>query len=306
MGTSEETAAARLVRRHRVEAGLTQRDLADRSGVSERTIRGLETGRIGTPHLTTLVTLGEAVGLGHADVDALVRAFTGGGPIRPLMPDLLQQGVDVGQLLRDARVREQSELRLLSTTRRDVVGPDRLVAFRESTHVYEALVDGVDGFLLVDTGDQATDVHLLGIEDTWGCAVERTTVLDSITAVAFEMSFGSALRAGESRACGFVLAHPTGCPEDPDLARRWRALTDSDGVSASFRRGGFPHTHAVTFHPEQLPARVWEARGLDFRKTRELALDPYGTVHLHIPATVHDSYTITWSWDERVGPGEVS
>jgi transcriptional regulator with XRE-family HTH domain len=52
------TAAA--VRHHRHRAGLTQDELADRAGVSVRTVRGVETGRV-RPRSASLRMLAEAL-----------------------------------------------------------------------------------------------------------------------------------------------------------------------------------------------------------------------------------------------------
>jgi len=43
-----------LVRRHRVAAGLTQEELAARSGLGVRTVSDIERGRIGRPHRSTV------------------------------------------------------------------------------------------------------------------------------------------------------------------------------------------------------------------------------------------------------------
>ena len=50
------------IRRARREAGLTQKDLADLSGVSERTVRAIETGR-GNPTVAALVATAGVLGL---------------------------------------------------------------------------------------------------------------------------------------------------------------------------------------------------------------------------------------------------
>ncbi|WP_433269381.1 BTAD domain-containing putative transcriptional regulator [Actinosynnema sp. CS-041913] len=54
---------ARAVRKHRLDAGMTQSELAARSGVSVRTIRAVEQGRAARPHTTSLARLADAVGL---------------------------------------------------------------------------------------------------------------------------------------------------------------------------------------------------------------------------------------------------
>ena len=60
MGDKESIGAA--VRAARTEAGLKQSDLADLSGVSERTIRAIETGT-GNPTLHAVVAAANVLGL---------------------------------------------------------------------------------------------------------------------------------------------------------------------------------------------------------------------------------------------------
>lgn len=52
----------RRIRAARKEAGLTQKDLADLAGISERTVRALETGT-GNPALAAVVAAANVLGL---------------------------------------------------------------------------------------------------------------------------------------------------------------------------------------------------------------------------------------------------
>jgi tetratricopeptide (TPR) repeat protein/transcriptional regulator with XRE-family HTH domain len=54
---------ATLLRRHRLALGLSQEDLAERSGLSVRTIANLEQGRATRPHRYSVESLGNALGL---------------------------------------------------------------------------------------------------------------------------------------------------------------------------------------------------------------------------------------------------
>jgi DNA-binding SARP family transcriptional activator/Tfp pilus assembly protein PilF/DNA-binding XRE family transcriptional regulator len=84
-----------LLRAHRVRAGLTQQELADRADVSVRAVRYIEQGRVTKPRAASMRRLAEVVGLvldGRADVriDVLgpLNVGTGAGPvdIGPSMP----------------------------------------------------------------------------------------------------------------------------------------------------------------------------------------------------------------------------
>jgi transcriptional regulator with XRE-family HTH domain len=64
-----------LVRRHRMAAGLTQEELADRSGLGVRTISNLERGRTIRPHRSTLELLSRSLNLTGLASDELAAAY---------------------------------------------------------------------------------------------------------------------------------------------------------------------------------------------------------------------------------------
>ena len=55
----------------RVQAGLSQEELADRAGLSVRTIRELEAGRVARPRKDSVRLLGSALGLQDGDAEGL-------------------------------------------------------------------------------------------------------------------------------------------------------------------------------------------------------------------------------------------
>jgi transcriptional regulator with XRE-family HTH domain len=55
---------AASLRRHRLAAGLTQEELAGRSGVGVRTLRELERGRVARPQRGTVSLIADALGRG--------------------------------------------------------------------------------------------------------------------------------------------------------------------------------------------------------------------------------------------------
>ena len=67
-----------VVRRLRLRAGLTQEGLAERSGVSVRTIRGIETGNRRNPQLASVVQLADALELSAGDREELLTSLVPG------------------------------------------------------------------------------------------------------------------------------------------------------------------------------------------------------------------------------------
>src|SRR5688500_19697694 len=74
MATTTQTGFGELLRRYRMEAGLTQEELAERAGVSTRGISDLERGARGLPRKDTLQLLLQALDLSPEDRSALVGA----------------------------------------------------------------------------------------------------------------------------------------------------------------------------------------------------------------------------------------
>lgn len=77
---SRSTASLRDLRRLQ---RLSQADLAERSGVSQRTIRGLESGQTRRPHPATLRALGRGLGLTEMQAMQFARAF-----VAPVVADM--------------------------------------------------------------------------------------------------------------------------------------------------------------------------------------------------------------------------
>lgn len=90
VAASRDDNAAALLRGHRLRAGLTQTELAQRAGVSLGAVRDAEQGRTGRPRRRSLILLAEALGLGEEDTERLVRTASepdrtprGGGAVPP-------------------------------------------------------------------------------------------------------------------------------------------------------------------------------------------------------------------------------
>ena len=72
-----------LVRAHRRRLGMTQEELADRAGVSVRSVGKWESGRIGAPRPPTVRLLAAAFGLAGADREHFFQSVDEGTPGAP-------------------------------------------------------------------------------------------------------------------------------------------------------------------------------------------------------------------------------
>jgi transcriptional regulator with XRE-family HTH domain len=108
-----------LLRRHRLAAGLSQEELAERAGLSRRGVSDLERGERRTPHLSTVRRLTEALELNLADRAVLLASAQPGGTVFAgylQVPALISLPVPLTSFV--GRQREIEELqRLLGTTR---------------------------------------------------------------------------------------------------------------------------------------------------------------------------------------------
>jgi predicted ATPase/transcriptional regulator with XRE-family HTH domain len=74
MSAPDPATFASLLRRHRLTAGLSQEELAERAGLSARGVSDLERGLRATPRPETIRMLADALGLGDAERAALIAA----------------------------------------------------------------------------------------------------------------------------------------------------------------------------------------------------------------------------------------
>ncbi|GIM90521.1 ATP-binding protein [Paractinoplanes toevensis] len=96
-----------VLRRHRLQAKLTQEELAARAAIGVRTVRDLERGRASRPQRTTVELLAAALGLSGADRETFLAAARGQPAEEPLPPTPFQQMPPSAELIgRDSDVAE--------------------------------------------------------------------------------------------------------------------------------------------------------------------------------------------------------
>jgi DNA-binding SARP family transcriptional activator len=130
-GVSPVSEVAHLVRDRRQRAGLTQPELARRSGVSVRALRDIEHGRVGRPRAVSLDRLTRALGMSEAErdqlrgaVDAAPTRFDDGVRVDILGPLAARVGARAVRI--GPRV-QHTLLGLLALRANDVVTHDEIV-----------------------------------------------------------------------------------------------------------------------------------------------------------------------------------
>jgi predicted ATPase/DNA-binding XRE family transcriptional regulator len=169
-----------LLRRHRIDAGLTQEQLAEQSGVSADAISALERGARRRPQRTTVALLAAAFSLEREESERLVAAArvrraprtardghgTGSVPVPPT--SLIGREREVEEL--SALVR-RPDVRLVTLTGAPGVGKTRL-ALALAAELHAQLPDGVHVVQLAPLADPSlvwpTARQVLGLSDVGG------------------------------------------------------------------------------------------------------------------------------------------
>ncbi len=246
-----------IMRGHRRRLGLTQEELAERTGISVRGIRNLEAGRIHAPRAGTLRVLADAFELEPAERDrlftfAFVEQRPGLGP-HPLPPP--------GDGWHAARF---TVLVRLDTPGVEIYKDWQVVADR----------DGLDQIILGLTipGTSTVSVPALMVDVRYGGRLvrhEQPLPHRSHSTLALPQP----LQAGQSHECGIIIRLAPGQPMRPHYV-----LTATRPCEKFALR--------VRFHPDRLPQWVRRVTGEPVRMmdivapgTEPLAVDGVGEIH---------------------------
>lgn len=299
MDTDRPRAAVEL-RASRTRARMTQEELAEASGVSVRTLRGLEGGRIRNPHRPTLLALAAGLGLDQRETSDLVDRWRQHRDVLD-MSEFLDPRADVEAMI--ARFGEHKEVfyREVSLTSRTVIGPDRLLRYRETQLVKTALVDGIDSMMFIFGGDPMLDVEKVKVNALRGCELGELIPLPETNEVLFFLDLGRQLRVGETVTPAYSLDLSEAVLPQEELDRRGIEFEPSTGVTWTMRTPLGHFLSVVEFRDVEPPARLWQVAGKGLRSerawVRDLGVDRFGTVHVTADNVPIGTHGIKWEWD---------
>ena len=289
-----------ILRAMRHSAGISQQVLAERSGVSVRSIRGLENGEVASPHTATLLALLSALDAPRDQAERFLRSWNESVSLRTFGEVMsADSNTPVHRAVHEGLMRSFLDKQIVAASRLISVGPDRRIQHEWYRTSVEALVDGVDNHLVVARGYPYQDIRQVRFDDLVGCSIrQRTTDLESNT-LAVDLSLGESLRAGEVKS--FTWREVNGWVDGSDPESTVRPGADDSfvdtGYSNAFLRPFASLTMQVVFHGEH-PDAIWEVSGSRHaERRRRLRLDEFGTTSVVWQNGTPGRYGIAWDWD---------
>ncbi|WP_338752127.1 helix-turn-helix domain-containing protein [Janibacter alittae] len=278
---------AALLRGLRQARKRTQSDLGHASGISVRTIRGLERGEIHRPQVTTLQQLALALTLSPQEQAEFMHAWA--------TPD--QAGFD--RLLVDPTLSEMEQIdamtrsalgayRVISQNWHTSVGADRRMSTTRCQIALEAVEDGLERVFNVQNGDEHTTASRLEFVPLRGSRLFGRWDFEDSNVTVFGVALPRRLAKGQFHSYEYeVISHP-----DDD-----GTLGYSDGFI-----WGAPHTTrslVVSVEFAVAPTtlrRVQKAPGMDFEFLDEVPLDDDRQAVLVLEDADPGAYGFTWTW----------
>lgn len=272
--------------RVRRDCGRTQDELGRLSGVSVRTIRGLERGEILTPQIATLQQLALALELGPQAQTEFMHAWA--TPRQPgfdqlLVDPTLSEMEQIDALTRSAL----GTYRVISQVWRTRVSHDRRLTQTGCHSAIAAVEDGLDRVFNVQNGDASTSAADLQFTPLLGCHLKNRMVFPESNVVVFEVGLTRALTKGETHAYAYEVRDDGPGGEGPD----------SDGFV-----WGPPHTArsiivSVDFAvPPATLTRVERAPGHGFVFLDDVHLDEHHRASLVLEDAGPGAFGFAWTW----------
>ncbi len=291
---SELTDGPVHLRTLRSSARLTQEQLAELAGLHERTVRGLETGRILAPRRSTLDLLARALGLDVRRHTTLLAAWGQHdlSPVDGRHPPLTRETYSE---IEDFLALSARQTMAVSVSETVEIGPDRRPLRRRTQEVIIALEDGATTrSLFFDPEDPTVDVARLHVDDLENASVLREWMDESGSSKLFQISLGRRLAVGETHILRYAV--------NSAQARRASAIRmpDSGREIGGFLRSPALYLLEVRFDPTMLPRscdQVYQPRPLaPAQVTARLQVNNCHAAHIALINPKPGGHGVAWSW----------
>jgi transcriptional regulator with XRE-family HTH domain len=284
-------ATLRTLRR---DAGLTQDRLAELSGVNVRTIRGIESGTITRPRLSTIDAVTRAVGL---SVSARAQVLEELG-ILDSRTTPYDGAVDTPAVLDEVEerlARSRKDFRAIAVVERAQIGRSRRVSSRTTEEVLLAQEDGVSRRLIhYDPMDDTVRIDAMELGSLDNCRLQSAEAAKTGRGKFFELALDQELSRGDTYITRYSV--------DFDAAR---ADDEPSGIGDGAELTGFmrpPDLYVLEVHfdPDDVPrqcTQVYQPRPF-LRPTpvRRLRLNTDSSCHIALMRPRPGGHGISWSW----------
>lgn len=282
-----------MLRQLRRSAGLSQAGLAVRSGVSARTVGGIESGAIRVPQDATLTALASALALAGDERVSFLSAWrldaAAGRPLakmldRTLRPDELVEVLE----------RQATSLRDVTESYLAAVDADRLTVYTETTRTVVATgTEPVDRMIQAEGWD-ATDIDVTAMtaHPMWNCRLGRVQVPEPGIIVT-ELMFNRPLEPGRPYRYSYR--------QQVRPAYRDREQAQPESETVLLIRGSCPVvTVEVDFSASPHPATVWQVYRRSVADPPErlapVMLSPFGIAQVVVENAQPGVHGLTWQW----------
>jgi transcriptional regulator with XRE-family HTH domain len=297
----DESGAASLRWLRRI-SGLTQDSLAVRSGVSERTIRGMERGTVSVPHDSTLRLLAEAADLDEQQTEAFLGSWNQ-HRYRLTFDEVF--GADIEQAIRGAHARSAVETVVITKWCHDVVDANRRRVRAEHECTIEAQRDGVEGVPFVLISDDSEDLRLMELTPTFGCSTSGRISTSRTDVFACDLRFPRPLMRGETLTYSYRLdlRSPRHVDSGPDT--RDRAQDSSGTWSAVLAPVPYLIVEASFLGERPVSAYLQDGGPADSPATHGASFPPTGATLQRIEQNAAPGrYGFRWDWARPAGASE--
>lgn len=287
-----QAAAGTALRELRSKANLTQTELAQRCGVSERSIRELERGKV-APRPATLRALCVGLGLDAKRTRELL------GPFVPPSVVALAEVLDAPLLILQQELSTLNENAAYSDCwtsyfhhTHQIVGPDGHFELSRTQRGITSTVESLTHRICV-TSYEPPLAHSPDLTADFGCRVSQQWTLADYNLTVHELELGRALGAGDSISYGYT-ADDSPDPQIRDSLERPSEVSEGSRGSVETFILDVQFTGPVpgTICPFQMDGAHGERR-----TGPPIKADSTGTVHLEVRNTPPGrGYGFSWVW----------